>query len=595
MKDVEVRELIQILRESGNDTYRIEAKDASSGMPGSIDETLSAFANMPEGGLILLGIAENSGAFDVTGVWDPKSAVEGLGSKARTKIVPPIQLGAVETHQIANKTVVSCVVPPQPNRFKPFKVGNYGPAYTRSADGDYRLSPQEEQYLIGAGKQPRHDREPVEGADIDKDLDADLLEQYLEEYLGGATRLRKASRDEQLLRSNVIADEDGTPTVAAVYALGVHPQQHLPHLSIKVHAQPGNDAPPEIRMIDGQQFYGPVPDLLDQSFDWVRKQLRTAVFFEDGHGRDLPELPAVAIRELIANAIVHRDLSSASFGTYIQVVKAPSKLIVTSPGGLWGITQRQLGKTSPHARNPVLYAMCSAIKTNDGKRVIEGHATGIPATRQALAEAFLPEPYFKDQVIQFQAILSSTSILSADQLQWLGSIPGANVLSMAQKHALVKMKSGLSLSNSSYRESFSMDSVQARNELQELVQFGLAETVGTGRATVYRLRGEGHKPTQRKTTAADRPTESKRQDTDANTERQVSQPARTDYLTLEEKTRRVLSALSSAADPLPRSELLKETGLSPGQLAPTLTKLLHEGTIVQTERSTSRFQRYTLA
>ncbi|MCQ9343244.1 ATP-binding protein [Corynebacterium kozikiae] len=619
MNDAEVMELIQILRESGNDNYRVEAKDASSGIPRSLDATFSAFGNMPEGGLILLGVAEQGGTFEVTGVSDAKAALDALGSKARQKIVPPLQLGAVDTHLIDGKTVISCVIPPQPNQFKPFKVGSFGPAYTRAADGDYRLSPQEEQYLVGLGGQPFYDRMPVAGASVEKDLAPDLVDQYLDVYLKGSVRLRNSSRDEQLLRSNVVANDSGEPTLAAIYALGVHPQQFLPHLSVKVHVKPENPDVTALRLIDADQFYGPVPDLLSQSFEWVNKQLRTAVVFEDGQGRDLPELPAVAIRELIANALVHRDLSSASFGTYVQVVKTATKLIISSPGGLWGITQRQLGSTSPRARNPVLYAMCSAIKTSDDKRVIEGHATGIPATRRALSQAFLPEPYFKDGVIRFQAVLSSATVLSSEQMRWLGGLAGAGTLSVAQKHALVRMKAGQAMTNSSYREFFPMDSVHARNELQELVQFGLAKTVGSGRATEYLLNEavqaadelnklisepDGAKEAQEaKVQDLEHVRREREEDDTAGLVHPVSpvnrvnpvNPGRFKRLTMAERQGQILVALKAAGEPLSKEQLRQVTGFTPGQITPAIQTMLKEGTIRFTEPQRSRFQRYAIA
>ena len=174
-----------------------------------------------------------------------------------------------------------------------------------------------------------------------------------------------------------------------------------------------------------------------------------------------------------------------------MLIKLPMKFIVENPGGLWGLTERELGKTSPRAKNAVLYRMCSAITTEDGKRVIEGHATGIPEVRRSLRDAFLPAPYFKDEVIKFKVLLTSSSMLSEDDKAWLSEQPGANLMSVAQKHALVAMRHGAELTNSSYRNEFPMDSVQARDELQELVRFGLAEKVGTGRGTAYRQIGSG--------------------------------------------------------------------------------------------------------
>ncbi|AZA12327.1 hypothetical protein CGERO_10210 [Corynebacterium gerontici] len=266
-----------------------------------------------------------------------------------------------------------------------------------------------------------------------------------------------------------------------------------------------------MRLIDSCKFHGPAPDL--------------------------PELPAVAIRELIANAIVHRDLSNASFGAFTQVVKAPSKLILSNPGGLWGITERQLGKTG-YVRNPVLLDMCSAYWSS----LDRGACTGIPAARQALAEAFLPEPYLRDKVVQFQAILTPLSILSAEQLQWLNEIPGAATLTAAQKHALVTMKSGKPMTNATYPGMFPMDSTQVRSELQELVQFGLAELKGTGRAVEYYYKMAGGEPLRKATSSGEKK-----------------------HISMQEKQQGILGALARADRSLTKQQLQNETGLSTDQ------------------------------
>ena len=220
-----------------------------------------------------------------------------------------------------------------------------------------------------------------------------------------------------------------------------------------------------------------------------------------------------------------------------MLIKLPMKFIVENPGGLWGLTERELGKTSPRAKNAVLYRMCSAITTEDGKRVIEGHATGIPEVRRSLRDAFLPAPYFKDEVIKFKVLLTSSSMLSEDDKAWLSEQPGANLMSVAQKHALVAMRHGAELTNSSYRNEFPMDSVQARDELQELVRFGLAEKVGTGRGTAYRQIGSGQ------------------------AELPVLAPDET-----APNEQRVLDALKQAGRPLSRREIVQSTGLSESQV-----------------------------
>lgn len=572
---IDIADIVAALQESGTNSWNVEAKSADQGLPNEIDATLSAFANMPEGGTIILGVSEIDNEMVVTGVKDPAEMIAGLAGKARERIQPPVQLGAIESAVIEGKHVVACVVPPQSTDRRPFRVGRHGPAYIRTGDGDYVLSEQEELYLISQRRQPNEDRVPVPGADVDYDLVPELLEQYLAEQRQQSIRLRGMGRDELLVRTNVVDHETGLPTVAAIYAMGVHPQQFLPHTAVKAHACPlPSDRQSDVRFTDRAEFSGPVPDLLDAATDWVVKHLMHGVSFIDGHGYNDAELPIVAVREIVANALVHRDLSPASFGSFPMLVKLPSQLIVENPGGLWGLTGRQLGKTSPRARNAVLYRMCASLTTPSGKRVIEGHATGIPAVIRSLNDAFLPAPVFQDEVIKFRVLLSSSTLLSSGDKEWLSKLPGSLELSVAQKHALVMMRGGASVSNSDYRAISHLDSAQAREELQQLVRFGLAEISGSGRATAYSLsRGENVTlpPTQLRL-GLDK----------------LEQPSR--------PKQKVVSALQSITVSATRAELAESTGLSASQTYRALKDLQHDGVVTSEKDSVDRrITRYRLA
>lgn len=71
------------------------------------------------------------------------------------------------------------------------------------------------------------------------------------------------------------------------------------------------------------------------------------------HNRYLPDgnmveeliFPPVAVREIVANALVHRDLSPNSEGQWVEIRINGDRLIVTNPGGLRGIS----GKSSSQA------------------------------------------------------------------------------------------------------------------------------------------------------------------------------------------------------------------------------------------------------
>lgn len=555
MNSIDIPGLVAALLESGTDRWNIEAKSARGGLPNTLDETLSAFANMPEGGTILLGVSETPQGIEVTGVNNPAACAQGLAGKARERVVPPVQLGAVEWESIDGATVVACVVPPQPSDRRPFRVGKHGPAFIRVGEGDYRLSEQEELYLVSQRAQPVFDGQPIEGASVEKDLVPELLEQYLESQRRESPRLRSMGRDELLVRTSVVDHETTLPTLAAVYAMGVHPQQFLPQTTVKAHAEPMPNSDTSLRLADRAEFSGPVPDLLDAALDWVNKHLMHGVAFSGGRGFDMSEIPEVAVREIVANALVHRDLSPASFGSYPMLVKQPTRLIVKNPGGLWGLSERELGRTSPRARNAVLYKMCSSITSASGARVIEGHATGIPEVRRALREAFLPEPFFKDEVIEFTAIVTSSSVLPTTDIEWLNTLPAVESLSVAQKHALVAMRNGEDVSNSDYRSRFPMDSVEARDELQELVRFGLAHVTGSGRGTKYILGRQ------------------------LNEQRGIVSRAETAAHARPKDREAVRAALQELREPSRRSAIAQAAGLTENQTYRALQQLIQEGEV----------------
>ena len=77
----------------------------------------------------------------------------------------------------------------------------------------------------------------------------------------------------------------------------------------------------------------------------------------DGSVHDRYAYPLAAFRELIANAIVHRDLDAWSTGLVIEVRLRRDRLVIGNPGGLYGITVDRLGQDAvTSARNARLVA-----------------------------------------------------------------------------------------------------------------------------------------------------------------------------------------------------------------------------------------------
>ncbi|MBY8853778.1 ATP-binding protein, partial [Saccharothrix sp. MB29] len=84
--------LIWLLRTYGAEDATVEVKRAGTNKhPDSCIESLSAFANTPGGGILLLGVDENDG-FAITGVPDAAKLQHDLAEMARTRLSPPLQI-----------------------------------------------------------------------------------------------------------------------------------------------------------------------------------------------------------------------------------------------------------------------------------------------------------------------------------------------------------------------------------------------------------------------------------------------------------------------------------------------------------------------
>ena len=557
----DLTEALARLELEGGDCLEIEAKTFSEYSRAALGPTLSAFANLPGGGTILLGVGEDP--VSVIGVQQPHELQQALVSQARQGFSTEI---AVDPRSIAidGKTVIAANVQEVPINSKPCRWRETGSAYLRQYDGDYRMSQQEEQQLLLRHQRPRQDSIAIPGTSVDN-LEGDLVQRFLRAVRTGSTALTGQSDAEVLLNLNVLT-EDGEATLAGLYALGRYPQRQFPGLSITAAVTGANDG---VRATDRLTVAGPLPQMLTDAVDWVARTTQTRIRFgDDGHGRDVHEFPLIAVRELIANALVHRDLSEPALSKAIEIRLLHDRLIISSPGGLWGLSVDQLGtRDGKSAVNEHLYTICTFATDYEGRRVIEGLGSGIREARSALREADMEPVRFQDTGVRFTALLPRSALLSPEDLTWLSGLE-AHDLGVEQRHALVEMRHGKSWTNSSYRRRFGCDSQQARRQLQELVDRGYAEARGQRGSTSYVLASDGARP--------------------ASDVKAVTIPAEISALSTNAPT--VWACLEDG--PRTRQQIVEATHLSPRQVMYALKHLTTAGAVLIDGRQGDTTTRY---
>lgn len=431
MSAEDLSHLVSELRLGGGDTTNIEVKSAAGGLPSSLTSTMSALANLPGGGLIILGLDERAG-FRPVPLASPQTLKQGLASKARS-FSPPVQLtigdGVVDGSPVITARVHEC-----DSSAKPCSVAATGESYLRGYDGDYPLSDLEKQAFLAARKHPMFDREPVPGSDA-SDLDTELITGFLATARDrDPDGIGRFTDDAELLARAGVTTKDGTPTVAGILALGVHPQQWFPRYVIQLAADPLPGDPPSTRARNQVAVSGPIPRMLESAMTWARRNFDTAIVSDpDGTVRDQHAYPLTAFRELIANALIHRDLDHWSAGRAVEVRLRRDRLVITNPGGLYGITADILGHQSvTSARNAQLVAICQYVHSPvSGLRVIEALATGIPIVTAELEHAGLPPARYADTGIGFTVVLRPSTWKAAQ-----APVPALNTTELAVYNAL---------------------------------------------------------------------------------------------------------------------------------------------------------------
>jgi len=474
---------LAVLELRGGDTTSIEAKTFSEYSPEQLGPTLSAFANKPGGGTILLGVSERDG-ISVVGVDDVDDLLKRAANQARNGFRPPIRVD-VRAIDLDGKTIGVVNVEGADVNEKPVRWLKDKKAYLRQYDGDYQMSPSEEQMLVLRHHRPNADAQAVPGSSL-RDLDPNLVTRYLSSVRETTPRLVNDSDEAVLFFTGVVADRESEElSVAGLYALGEYPQRLLPHLTLTAAVEGSGD----VRAVNRRDFTGSLPVILDDVLDWVRGNVESRqLVTRDGDGLTDYAVPLLAAREVVANALVHRDLSEASRGKGIDLRITRDGFRLTNPGGLWGITVDRLGFGDHPAVNERLYQICRNVEGRSG-RVIEAMDTGIREVRRSLREAGMAEPRFYDNGVSFTVRFPNSALIPDGDLAWIGSLGLEQVasLNLRQKEALVDMRHGRTWSNREYRERFGVTAEEARADLRDLVSRGLVTSSGERRWVRYEL------------------------------------------------------------------------------------------------------------
>jgi ATP-dependent DNA helicase RecG len=516
MTSDELRELLEQLQQHGTEQTSVEAKRARDGVPKRIWETLSAFANTPGGGVLLLGVDEAAG-FAPTGVSNPAKTQADLGAVAADQMEPPLR-PLLQVFDVDGAQIVAAEVPELPAGAKPCYYQGAGlpnGAFIRVGDGDRKLTPYEVQALFEARGQPRHDVEPVEGTGLE-DLDPELVGGLLRRLRARESGPYRAWTDEQVLRALkvLVPGTDGT-LVASLQGLACfapYPQERFPNLCVTFVRYPTPDAgrpgPLGERFLDNVKIEGPVPVMVVEALRVIKRNMQRRGIVQGLFREDMWEYPELVLREALVNALGHRDLSPQARGSQVQVLMFPDRIEFQSPGGLFGpIQPDQLGEPGVQSsRNAFLMKVLEDLPPpGESRPLCENRGTGLAAMIEQLRRSGMSPPRFDVSLTRFRVALPNHTLYDEVTLRWLEDLTSGEPVSEPQRQALAFLRHNGSLTNGDYCRVTGSDSRAATRELNELIDRGLLARTGVGRwsSCALRDRAEPRTPARHRKDRAD--------------------------------------------------------------------------------------------
>ena len=345
-------------------------------------KTVVAFAN-GNGGKIVFGVKDNK---EIVGVENEFEVMDGIinaiSDSCYPMIVPDISL-----HTLENKTVI--LVEIEGGKKKPYYLKSKGMqkgtyirsgATTRIIEEDYVLKE-----LVLEGENKYFDQQVCHGESVsDEEIEkfCEWLEKLARKNSENDTEIRKITRN-TLLSWKVLEEKNGRifPTNAYILLSGKENWE----VSRKIQCGVFKGETRSI-FVDKKEFEGSIIMQLEKAYQYVLEKINLGSDIVGIYRVDKYEIPPKSIREVIANAVIHRSYLEPND---IQVALYDNRLEITSPGMLLsGVNVKRMKEGYSKLRNRAIASVFAYVN------IIEKWGSGIPRIMNEIREYGLQEPEF---------------------------------------------------------------------------------------------------------------------------------------------------------------------------------------------------------
>ena len=418
---------------------------------------ICGFANA-NGGKLFIGIDDNG---NVAGIDNYRELLEQLPNKFRDILGV---FAEVNLQSKGNKYFLEIIVP----RYD-VPISMRGKYYVRTGSTLQELKgPALNEFILKrTGK--TWDDIPEQRATI-SDIDETAISQFLKD----ASKAKRIIVENDISIHNLLEKlrliEDGKLKRSAIVLFGKDPGKFYPNTAVKIGKFGESDA--------DLKFHEVIEGNLIQMKERIEEMLNAKFFihpidFEGMQRVERDEYPVAAVREMILNALVHRNY----IGAQTQIRLYDDHFSVWNDGGLPdGITEEDLKKIHrSKPRSPLIADVCFK------GGYIDSWGRGTIKIIESCQEAGLLEPVLKEEQGGF---------LSKIFKDWLTK-DGLKKLELTERQieAVLYTKKYGDITNSKYQEIANVSKATASRDIKVLEEKGLLKNIGTkGSSAIYKIK-----------------------------------------------------------------------------------------------------------
>ena len=349
-------ELLEVI--ACGETSKVQFKETLENKT-SIAAEMVAMSNS-KGGKIIFGIKDKTG--EICGL--EYSQIQKIGNQlssiATDLVKPQIFINTeVVAANVGGKSKRILVASIEEGIAKPYK-DSQGVIWIKQGGDKRRLTDNNEQILLFQQSGLVYIDEMIVPDTSFSDLDREKIAEYVSKIDGD----EHTSEDitEQVCKNLNILKNDRL-TLGGLLFFARKPQKFRPAFCVKAVSFWGNDiAGTEYR--DSQDIIGTIPRIFDDTMDFFNRNLHHTQQGQDFNSTGILEISEIALKELVQNALTHRDYSKNS---PVRILIFDNRVEIISPGTLPNsLTIENIKMGNAVIRNNLIVSYSSKLMTYRG-------------------------------------------------------------------------------------------------------------------------------------------------------------------------------------------------------------------------------------